>query len=113
MHQTNVINESLEDYMTLVHGDLATKERIDALRKMQTIEHNAKNRLDWVVFVPGMFHLKMACVDAFWRIHVVPRTGRDDPTGFFEYIHHLRPRETGKFTSSPGFCRMHDAIYHT
>ena len=72
--------------MTLVHGDLSTKERIDGLRKMQTIEHSAKNRLDWVVFVPGLFHFKMACTDAFWRIHVEPRAGRDDPTGFFEYI---------------------------
>ena len=55
----------------------------------------------------------MACTDAFWRIHVEPRAGRDDPTGFFEYIRHLRPRETGKFISEPGFRRMHDAIHHS
>lgn len=97
----------------LVHGDLVTKERIDGLRKMRVIEHNSKNRLNWVIFVPGMFHLKMACADAFWWIHVSPKAGRDDPTGFFEYIRHLRPRETGKFASSPGFCRMHDTIHHT
>jgi hypothetical protein len=99
--------------VTLVHGDLSTKERIDGLRKMRTIEHNAMNRLGWVVFIPGMFHLKMACTDAFWRIHILPKTGRDDPTGFMEYIRHLRPKETGKFTSTPGFRRMHDAIHHT
>jgi hypothetical protein len=82
----NTPNEFLEDYVTLVHGDLATKERIDALRKMRVIEHNAKNRLDWVLFVPGMFHLKMACADAFWRVHVLPKAGRSDATSFFEYV---------------------------
>ena len=96
--KTSTADRFLEDSLVLVHGDLATKERIDTLCKMRTIEHTAKNRLDWVLFVPGMFHLKMACADA---------------TGFFEYIRHLRPRETGKFTSSPGFRRMHDAIHHT
>jgi hypothetical protein len=99
--------------VTLVHGDLATKERIDGLWKMRVIEHNSKNRLNWVIFVPGMFHLKMACADAFWRIHVSLKAGRDDPTGFFEYIRHLHPRETGKFASSPGFRCMHDTIHHT
>jgi hypothetical protein len=105
-------NEFLEDYVTLVHGDLATKERIDALRKMRVIEHNAKNRLDWVLFVLGMFHLKMACADAFWRVHVIPKAGRSDATGFFEYVRHLWPRETGKFVSLPGFRCMHDTIHH-
>lgn len=98
--------------MTLVHGDLSTKERIDALRKMRVIEHNSKNRLGWVLFVPGIFHFKMACADAFWRIHISPVKGRSDVTCFFEYIRHLRPRETGKYASSPGFRRMHDAIHH-
>ena len=79
---------------------------------MRTIEHSAWNHLGWVVFVPGMFHFKMACTDALWDIHIEPKAGRTDPTGFFEYIWHLRPRETGKFSSSPGFRRMHDAIHH-
>ena len=111
--QTNVSDSSLEEYVTLVHGDLSTKERIDALQRMRVIEHNAKNHLSWVLFIPSLFHFKMACTDAFGRIHVMPRAGQDDPMGFFEYIHHMRPRETGKFVSSPGFCCMHDTIHHT
>ena len=55
----------------------------------------------------------MACTDAIWRIHIEPKMGRGDPTRFFKYIRHLRPRETGKFGSGPGFRRMHDAIHHT
>ena len=111
--QSNIQDNSLEEFVTLVHGDLSTKERIDALRKMCTIEHSTKNWLGWVVFVPGMFHFKMACTDAFWRIHINPKMGWSDPTSFFEYIRHLRPREMGKFGSGPGFRRMHDAIHHT
>jgi hypothetical protein len=79
---------------------------------MRVIEHSAKNRLGWVVFVPGLFHLKMACTDAFWRIHISPKKGQGDATGFFEYICHLRPRETGKFATSPGFRCLHDSIHH-
>jgi hypothetical protein len=112
LEQSSVPTAKLEETVILIHGDLATKERVDALRKMRCIEHSAKNRLDWVVFVPGLFHLKMAATDAFWRIHVEPVAGRDDATGFFEYIHHLRAKETGKFASEPGFRRMHDAIHH-
>jgi hypothetical protein len=33
--------------------------------------------------------------------------------GFFEYIRHLRPEETRKFTSSPGFHRLHDTIHRS
>ena len=111
--QTNTPNEFLEEYVTLVHRDLSTKERIDALRKMRVTEHNAKNCLDWVLFIPGMFHFKMACTNAFWWIHVLPALGCGNPAGFFEYIHHLHPWETGKFVSKPGFQQMHDTIHHT
>lgn len=112
LDQSNVPNERLEEDVILIHGDLSTKERIDGLRRMRVIEHSSRNRLDFVVFVPGLFHLKMAATDAFWRAHVQPRLGRDDPTGFYEYVRHLRPKETGKFTSAPGFRRMHDTIHH-
>ena len=81
--KTNTADRFLEDNLVLVHRDLATKERIDALRKMRTIEHTAKNCLDWVLFMPGMCHLKMACTDAFWAIHVLLKTGCGDATHIF------------------------------
>lgn len=113
LSQAGVPDSRLEDDVILVHGDLSTKERIDALRKMRTIERTAKNRLDFVTFVPGLFHLKMAATDAFWRAHVEPSEGRADPMGFFEYVRHLRPKDSGKIVSSPGFRRLHDTIHHT
>ena len=65
--------------------------------------------LDFVMFVPGLFHLKMAATDAFWHTHTQLQERRKDPTGFMEYIHH---HETGKFTSTPGIHCLHDSIHH-
>jgi len=110
LEQAGVPDEQLEEEIILVHGDLATKERIDRLCKMRTIESSAKNRLGFAVVVPGLFHLKMAATDAFWQTHVQPREGHSDPNGFFEYICHLCPRETGKFlrlTWVPASTRFH------
>ena len=28
--------------------------------------------LDYVIFVPGLFHFKMAYTDANWHAHIVP-----------------------------------------
>ena len=113
LEQSATPEERLEDEIILIHGDLATKEKIDGLRKMRTIEKSAMNRLGFAVVVPGLFHLKMAATDAFWRTHVQPAEGRDDPNGFYEYIRYLRPNETIKFLSTPGFRRLHDTIHHT
>jgi hypothetical protein len=90
LEQAGVPDERLEEEIVLVHGDLATKERIDGLCKMRTIESSAKNHLAFAVVVPGLFHLKMAGTDAFWWTHVQPREGHSNPNGFFEYIRHLR-----------------------
>lgn len=110
--QNNIPDDILEEHVTLVHGDLGTKEKIDSLQRMWYIEHTVKNRLGWVIFIPGLFHCKMACADAYWRIHVQPKAGRDDPTPFFEYICLMWPQETGRFIGSPGFQHMHDTIHH-
>ena len=80
---------------------------------MCTIESSAKNHLGFAIVIPGLFHLKMAATDAFWRTHVQPREGHNYPNGFFEYIRHLHPKEMGKFLSLPGFRWLHNSIHHT
>ena len=80
---------------------------------MCTIKSSAKNQLGFTVVAPGPFHLKMAATDGFWWTHVQPCKGHGNPNGFFEYIRHLCPKETGKFLSSPGFQRLHNSIHHT
>lgn len=112
LKQGGVPDARLEDDIILIHGDLATKERLDGLRKMRTIEPDSKGQLAFVIFAPGPFHLKMAATDAYWRAHVQPRESRKDAASFFDYVRHLRPKETGKFINGPGFRRLHDSIHH-
>ena len=75
LEQSAAPDEQLEDEIILIHNDLATKEKIDGLCKMCTIKKSAKNRLRFAVIVLGLFHLKMAATDAFWRTHIQPAKG--------------------------------------
>jgi hypothetical protein len=65
-----------------------------------------------VIFLPGLFHYKMACADAIWRTYIQPKEGRDDENSLYQHTAVLRPEETGKMVSKPGFRRVHDVIHH-
>ncbi|KAK0455373.1 uncharacterized protein EV420DRAFT_1272688 [Desarmillaria tabescens] len=112
--QRDWTDEELKRFIELIHGDLATREQYEGLQRMQVIEKSAKNHLDFVVFVLGLFHLKMAAANAYWRIHMEPKPDRDEPVGLFEYINYLRPKATAEFAAKngPGFRSMHEIIYH-
>ncbi|KAF9471647.1 hypothetical protein BDN70DRAFT_869092 [Pholiota conissans] len=60
----------------------------------------------------GLFHLKMACADAVWRLLIHPKDARLDPNSFMEHIGQIRPKETFKIEKKPGFRRMHEVIQH-
>jgi hypothetical protein len=102
----------MSEHVLLVHGDLLTKERLDTVGDSRRIETTPKNRLQYVVFLPGLFHYKMACADALWRIYLQPKEGRDDENSLFQSVGYLRPDETKKMVSKPGFRRMHEVIHH-
>lgn len=102
----------ISEHVILFHGDLLTKERLDSVRDSRRIEATPKNRFQYVVFIPGLFHFKMACADALWRTWIQPTDGRKDPNSLFQHTGILRPDETGKIVSKPGFRRMHDLLYH-
>ncbi|KAJ7589756.1 hypothetical protein C8J56DRAFT_1047909 [Mycena floridula] len=111
--QRKPTDQELEQFLIFVHGDLATKDRMDGLRALRYIESTCKNRVEFYVFIMGLFHIKMACTDAFWRIYLIPKGGHKDETSVLEYLKRLRPKETGIFSSSnPGFRKMHDIIHH-
>ncbi|KAG1849657.1 hypothetical protein DFJ58DRAFT_716892 [Suillus subalutaceus] len=99
-------------HVIIVHGDLLTKERLDTVRNSQRVEHTPKNRLQYVIFLLGLFHYKMACTDALWRTHIQPKEGRDDENSLYQHIGILRPDETGKIVSKPGFRRVHNVLHH-
>ncbi|KAH9855610.1 hypothetical protein C2E23DRAFT_950349 [Lenzites betulinus] len=102
----------LGDHVVLVHGDLATCERVQSLQESRSVENTPWRRLQHVVFVLGLFHLKMACADAIWKIFIKPKSAHEDPTSLMSYVGEIRPKETGKIGSKPGFRRMHEVIQH-
>ncbi|KAI0698468.1 hypothetical protein BC835DRAFT_1304794 [Cytidiella melzeri] len=102
----------VSDHVVLFYGDLGTGEKIDASLERRSIEQTPWLRLQFVVFVLGLFHLKMACVDALWKVFIQPRSAQEDETCLMKDVSILRPRETGSIASKPGFRRMHQVIQH-
>lgn len=102
----------MTEHVILVHGDLLTKERLDTVRNSRQIEYTPKNRSQYVIFLLGLFHYKMACADALWHTHIQPKEGRDDENSLYQHTGILRPDEMGKMVSKPGFRHVHDVLHH-
>ncbi|KAF9549258.1 hypothetical protein CPC08DRAFT_794174 [Agrocybe pediades] len=102
----------MSEHVLIVHGDLGTKERLDSVRISRAIEETPKRRFQFIVFLPGLFHFKMACADALWRIWIQPQATRTDLHGLFYHVGLMRPKETGKIGTKPGFRRVHDVLHH-
>ena len=107
------IVEDLTLHIILFHGDLGTGDRIYSIQLRRSIEKTPWNRFQYVIFIPGLFHVKMACADALWRIFIQPYNARVDDTCLMQDVSKLRPRETGIMASNPGFRRMHQVILHS
>ncbi|KAG2087739.1 hypothetical protein BD769DRAFT_1632408 [Suillus cothurnatus] len=90
----------MSDHVILIHGDLLTKERLDTVRNSRRIEHTPKNRFQYVIFLPGLCHYKMACADAICRTYIQPKEGRDDENSLYQHTAVLWPEETGKMAES-------------
>ncbi|KAK6978313.1 hypothetical protein R3P38DRAFT_3235822 [Favolaschia claudopus] len=103
---------SVAKYVVLFFGDLGTYERVQGVLQRRSIEGTPWRRHQFMVFVMGFFHLKMACADAIWRIFIEPKQGRQDSNSLMAYVTQPRPRKTGKIGSNPGFRRMHEVIRH-
>src|SRR5258708_3261742 len=55
--------------MILVHGDLGTLEKIEAIMKSHHIEKEVLERMHYFLSIPGLFHVCMACIHAINHIH--------------------------------------------
>ena len=102
----------ISQYAVLVHGDLGTGERLQAVQSRRCIENTPWDQFRHVLFIPGLFHMKMACADAIWRCFIQPPAAREDETSLMYDVSTLRPRETGLFCTKPGFRRTHQLIAH-
>lgn len=103
---------SIGNHVVLISGDLLTGERIRSLLASRQEERTPWRRMQFVVYVMGLFHLKMAAVEAIWRIFIRDKNAREDTTSLMQLLSQIRPQETGKLASKPGFRRMHEAIQH-
>ena len=103
-------NISFGNNVIIVNGDLATGERIYSILDRRSIEDTPALRFQHTIYVMGLFHLKMACADALWRLFIEKKKTRDDENSLMHFVALHRSKETGKIGSSPGFRRMHDII---
>ncbi|KAI0750575.1 hypothetical protein BC629DRAFT_1584883 [Irpex lacteus] len=100
----------MREYNILVHGDLGTGERLEGTQKSRSIEGKPMRRLQSTLFVFGLFHLQMAAADAIWRMFIEPKAQRMEPNGLYQQACKVRPRDSGRIGSKPGFRLMHDLI---
>ncbi|THH32092.1 hypothetical protein EUX98_g2093 [Antrodiella citrinella] len=84
----------LQDNVILVHGDLGTAEKVDILQDRRKTEASPLQRFQFVIFVMGLFHLKMTCADALWRIFLKGTQPNGDLTDLRQDVGVLRPHET-------------------
>ena len=102
----------LGNHVWLVFGDLLTGQHLRSLMESRSEEGTPWRRLQFAVFVMGLFHLKMACADAIWRLFIYPKTAKNDNNALLNFVGQIRPKETGKIESKPGFRQMHEVTQH-
>lgn len=85
---------NISEYVLIISGDLGTGERVDTGRRRRAMELRLWNTLFHIIFVPGMFHVKMALVDMLWRLLIRPfASGTErDPTCAVNATKFLCPR---------------------
>lgn len=104
--------KALQNHVILIFGDLLTGQHVHSLMESRSVEATPWRRMQFVVFMMGLFHLKMACADAIWRIFIHHKNCDVDANSLMAHVSQIRPRETGKIQSKPGFRRMHEVIQH-
>ncbi|KAI0829216.1 hypothetical protein BC628DRAFT_1408736 [Trametes gibbosa] len=102
----------LSDFVTLVHGDLGTYKKVLSATHRRKQEWTPYDRLQPVVFVMGLFHLKMAVADTIWRMLATPKGTRADNTSFIKLVGQLRPDDSSWLTLNTKFRDQHNLISH-
>ncbi|KAI6006428.1 hypothetical protein EDC04DRAFT_2611449 [Pisolithus marmoratus] len=103
----------ISDYVVLFHGDLGTAEHVQAILQCWAVEDSPWNQCQYVIFIPGLFHLKMAATDALWHAFIHPAAASHDDTSLMHDIGILQPKETGIYQSKPRFRHMHQLITYS
>ncbi|KAL6300834.1 hypothetical protein BKA93DRAFT_819274 [Sparassis latifolia] len=83
-------------------GDLSTCERVQSLQQSCAEEVKPWRQFQFVIFVMGLFHLKMVCADALWKIFIQLKVTWEDEMSLMKQVTEIRPKETSKIGSKPG-----------
>ena len=104
----------LDSQVLLFHGDLGTGDRINSARQWRSIETSPRDRLQFAVFIMGLFHTKMACTETIWRTFLKDPKARSqaEKTSFYSDFKILRPRDSSALSTSFKFRPIHDAVRH-
>lgn len=103
--------EDIRQYVSLMHGDLRTGELIDGIKRSRSIEAKEIRRLQAIKFVMGIFHLQMACAHSLWKMFIEKKSVRDGPNSLYSQICKIRPHDSGRIASKPGYRLMHDIAH--
>ena len=61
--------------------------------------------------LPGLFHIKMACIDAINQVHASSTDMWQNPHGLYKLLVLLFPNDITKLNKKvPPFCMMHDGV---
>ena len=96
----------------LVSGDLLTIQHLQSLRESRAEESTPWRQVQFPIFIMGLFHFKMACADAIWRVFMNNKASQPDNNDLITFVGQIRPKETRKIASKPGFRCMHEVIQH-
>ncbi|QRV78876.1 hypothetical protein RhiJN_06891 [Ceratobasidium sp. AG-Ba] len=106
LRQGGAVREQLQAHVVLMSADLGAIEKYLSLQESRAIEDDAWDRLQFLVFLPGWFHIRMALADAMHRLWIFPERSRaghpTHPHSLFHLCTLLRPREIGKISTNPG-----------
>ena len=111
-HQLGTADQWYDSHVHLCHGDLGTQECHDTTMSFHSIEKSRKNRLQWLIPIPGVFHIRMAAVDAIWRMHIRDKNMQENSGGTFKLFHTLCPKDSLKLTTNPGYHMLNDGFQH-
>ncbi|KIK17109.1 hypothetical protein PISMIDRAFT_15379 [Pisolithus microcarpus 441] len=78
-------------HVVLIHGDLGTGEHLQGVQLQHSIKVTPWDCFQHVVFIPSLFHLKMACAEAIWWCFLQLLATHEDETSLIHDVTLLQP----------------------
>jgi len=75
-----------KNLVMLVSGNLLNVQHLCSLQASRAEESTSWGRMQFIVLMMGLFHLKMACTDAMWHIFIHNKAAQTDPNNLMAHI---------------------------